>query len=144
MPCGITIVHRVIGAISKQIIAQNIIICSYFSIHIDKPPHFGVIVAALEIVEARLLIVEISTVAQRIESRNGIVRSELRRAPNVIGVGCNKIAASVVDANNIALQVYIIIVQCAVVQETVSRAGLIIQEKQRVLPFFRPSSLPSM
>ena len=102
------------------------------TIRIDKPSHCGIIVAALEIVEACLLIVEISTVAQGVESRNGIVGSELRRAPNIIGIRCNKIAASVVDADDITLQVYIIIVQCAVVQETVSCADRIIGDRSAV------------
>ena len=95
----------------------------------------------MEIVETRLLIVEISAVAQGVQSGKSIVRSELRRAPNIIGIGCNKIAASVVDADDITLQVYIIIVQCAVTQETVSRARLIIQEKQRFLSLFQTEQL---
>ena len=54
------------------------------------------------------------------------------------------IASLVIDANDIALQIDVVKIGRPVVDKTIDRIRLIIQEKQRVLPFFRPSRLPSM
>ena len=81
-------IHRIIHAISKHIVAQNIIAHNrYSAVRIDKPSHFGVIVAALEIVEACLLIVEISTIAQGVEGSQShvvVVRDRNGVAPHII------------------------------------------------------------
>lgn len=44
--------------------------CIYNPIRINEPPSFGVIIAGLEEVETKVGVVEVATVAERVQSAN--------------------------------------------------------------------------
>lgn len=81
---------------------------------VDKPADLGIIVAALEVIEARFSIVIIAAVAKGIELGDGrpdrsgtgaAVRHGKRSAPCVVGVFGGETAAAVDQRHNVALQV---------------------------------------
>ena len=66
-------IHRVIPAIRIRVMPENALAGGEEDIGGNEPADFGVIVPALEVVEAGFLIIDISTVAE------GIILSECGR-----------------------------------------------------------------
>ena len=73
MTAAITHIHRVIQAIRICVMPENALTCGEEDIGGNKPADFGVIVPALEVVEAGFLIIDIPTVTE------GIILSECGR-----------------------------------------------------------------
>ena len=66
-------IHRIIQAIRIRIMPENALAGGEEDIGGNEPADFGVIVPALEVVEARLFVIHISTVTE------GIILSECGR-----------------------------------------------------------------
>ena len=66
-------IHRIIQAIRIRVMPENALAGGEEDIGRDEPADFGVIVPALEVVEAGLLVIHISTVTE------GIILSECGR-----------------------------------------------------------------
>lgn len=66
---GGAVVDRIVRAVGKHIIAKQAIACGSVLGRIDKPGDYRVIIPALQIVEARLGIVIMPAVPQRIDVR---------------------------------------------------------------------------
>ena len=66
-------IHRIIQAIRIRVMPENALACGKEDIGGNKPADFGVIVPALEVVEAGFLIIDIPTVTE------GIILSECGR-----------------------------------------------------------------
>ena len=60
-------IYRAVQAIYEHIVADNALASSCITIRINEPTNGGIIVSALEVVEAGLLVVDIPTVAQRVD-----------------------------------------------------------------------------
>ena len=124
----VTLVHRVIFAISEHIGAQETGgVGGGVAVGVYEAAKLRVIVARLEIVEPRLGIVVITTVAQGIYLRERSAAAYYI-APRVVGVACDGAAAAVNDTNNVALCVEYVVVQRAVILHCQRLTALVIDE----------------
>ena len=99
---GVAVVDRIVGAVGKQIIANQTITCGSVLVRIDKPGDHRVIVPALQIVEARLGIVIIPTVPQRIDVRQATAGG-YELALGIVLIGGHRVAIDILNAGNVAL-----------------------------------------
>ena len=65
-------INRIIATISKNVVSNNILICTQYSVLVHKPLSRGVIVAGVEVVEPGFGIVAIAAVAEGIDHAYGI------------------------------------------------------------------------
>ena len=107
--------HRIIRTIRILIIAKQF--SAYFPTCIDKPTCHGIVIPTLQIVEARLSIVVVATVAEGVILGDLVVRgitiAALHRtadqiAPGVVVVLHDPVAEVIEDADNISLQVLLV------------------------------------
>ena len=104
-------------------------------IGIDKSIPMGCIIPASEVVQARFLIEDVTTIAERI-AHTQRVRERAGRAqrltPCIVLVFYNKIASAVKNADDVALEVMDVGIDCAI-EPRLCRAGLrIVEEVQLV------------
>ena len=88
-------------------------------IRIDKPSPGGVIIPAAEVVQARLGVVDVPAIAQRVRGAEGGGHGAVGghgRAPGVIGVGHHLSAAGIHKTGNVALGVLQVEIPVAVVR----------------------------
>ena len=71
MSVRIAHIHRVVQAIGKQVCAQNRSEI-YHPIRIDKPPHFRIIIPAVEVVQSRFGVIIVSAVTERVDCTESI------------------------------------------------------------------------
>jgi len=100
------------------------------TIRVNPPTDLRIIITAGYIIESRLLVVDIATVAEGVELCNGIVfgiiciicgnmdHSIQEITPSIIGVGNNTLALVVKDRHHIALQVRQVIIGRTLVGDT--------------------------
>ena len=103
-------------------------------IYIDKPTPPRVIVPALQIVQPRFCIVDISAVAQRVLFAEGCGQRPgggQQIAPCVVGVAHDARAAGIDEAGHVALRVLNIEIRCAVAVHG-QRAGRVVGEVQLI------------
>ena len=103
-------------------------------IYIDKPTPPRVIVPALQIVQPRFCIVDISAVAQRVLFAEGCGQRPgggQQIAPCVVGVAHDARAAGIDEAGHVALRVLDIEILCAVAVHG-QRAGRVVGEVQLI------------
>ena len=114
MPTWVTIHYRIITAISVEVIRLEISVCSevFDLVGIKEPAPFGVIVSALKIVEARLCIVIVASVSERVSFCHHLlgtcnVRAKLYRAvaPCVVNIVTDLSVSRVVQRYNVALKI---------------------------------------
>ena len=76
----------------------------------DESARFGVVITAVQIVEARLFVVVVPAITERVDRQN--IRATLREdvTPCVVLVFAEQIPARIIDADDIALQVLAVIV----------------------------------
>ena len=110
----IVIIGRIIATICIHIIAKEITVCiDVSSIYVQKSSPLRVIVSTLEIIESRLNIVVITTVAEGVIAiYNAVFQRRIAAdclygviAPRVIEVCTDLFAEFVVNCNDVALQV---------------------------------------
>jgi len=125
----------IVQAISKHIVAQEALSGGYKSISIDKSANFGIIIPALEVIEAGFGVVDIAAVAQGVVGAEGgskVAGGGKGFAPGIVGVADHCRAAAVEDGGYIALQVGGVVVGCAVVGDGYRGTAGIIAEVQRI------------
>ena len=96
-------------------------------IRIDKSAHRRVIIPAIEVIESRLLIVDISTIAQRVDVCQG-AHSGDDFTIGIVVIACNNRAAGVYDVHYVTLEVGHVVVHRAVVLHGIGQAAGIIEE----------------
>ena len=129
MPCRI---HKHDGIIPTIGIQVQSVVCSWFkivyTIRRDESARFGVVVAAVQVVEPRLRVVIVPTVAERVDLQN--FRADLRKqvAPGVVFVLPEKIPAGIVNPDDIALQVLAVEILLPVVFEIITDSRLVVNK----------------
>ena len=109
MTRAIAHIHWIVHAIAEKVIATNISTnTGYRIIRVDKAADSGVIIPALEIVQACFSVVEVPAVAEGVQLaqrvRHGAGGGQ-RIAPRVIGVRHHLCAAGVDQPGHVALRV---------------------------------------
>jgi len=87
---------------------------SCIAIRINEPADGGIIVSALEVIEASFLVVNIPTVAQRVDICQG-ARCGNDLAIGVVVVACDSVLAAIHNPHHVPLQVGDVIIRRAVV-----------------------------
>ena len=110
-------------------------------IRVNKPPHLGVIIAAVEVVESRLVVVVIATITNGVDDSDlGAVKDLLtvgirhrqQLAPRVVFVVGDHRAGGVDQADDVPLPVVQVIIPHTVELEAVHGAVLVVQIGQGV------------
>ena len=99
-------IYRIIPAISIKI--ESVIVCRikvFEAIRRDKSADFGIVVAAVQVVESGFRIVVVPAIAERVDIQD--LRADLRQkiAPRIIFVLPEQIPAGIVNSDDIPLQV---------------------------------------
>ena len=128
----ITLHDRIIQAISKNVIANNTALVEQY-IPIHKPPHFGVVVAGLEVIQPTLGIVIISSVPNGVDMGDVVcigdgvaacIGDQEQLAPGIVGVITNGAGVLVPQADDVTLQVvHIVIIILRGVAERIGDEG---------------------
>ena len=106
MPCRVKKHDRIVPAISIQVKA---VACFRFkivqAIRRDESADFGIIIAAVQVVESGFRIVVVPAVAERVDIQD--LRADLRQkvAPRIVFVQPEQVPAGIIDADDIALQI---------------------------------------
>ena len=98
-----------------------------FIVRIDKPSGFRVIVSALEVVESGFLVVDVPTVAQRVDACQSASSGD-DLAIGVIVVACDNVLAGVHNPHHVTLEVGDVIIRRAIVLHGIGQAAGIVEE----------------
>ena len=72
MSVRIAHIHRIVHTICEHIVTlYRTANTSYRAVRVDKPPHFGVIIPTIKVVQSRFGVVVISAVAQGVDRAEG-------------------------------------------------------------------------
>ena len=117
----------IIPAISIKI--ETVIVCRikvFEAIWRDESADFGIIVAAVQIVEPGLRIVVVPAVAERVDIQD--FRADLRQkvAPRIIFVLPEQVPAGIVNPDDIPLQVFAVEIFLFVVCEIITDSRLVV------------------
>ena len=87
---------------------ESVIVCRikvFEAIWRDKSADFGIIIAAVQVIESGFRIVVVPAVAERVDIQD--FRADLRQkvAPRIVFVQPEQIPAGIIDADDIALQI---------------------------------------
>ena len=126
--------YRVIPTVRKHIVPNNALPCGRIPIRIDKPTPPRVIIPALQIVQPRLCVVDVSSVAQGVLCAEGCCQragGAQRIAPCVVGIGHDARAAGADKAGHVALCVLDVEILRAVAVHG-QRAGRVVGKVQLV------------
>ena len=117
-------IHRVIEAVGKHIVAQYIFASSSNNaVCINPPTDLRIVITAGYIVESRLVVVEVATVAEGVEEAGGggigdgasvYVCNRKELSVFIVRISVNNSTGIIVEGNNIPLQVFGEIVGTAV------------------------------
>ena len=135
----------VITAICKRIVPQDSLARAAIAVGVQESPDDGVIISALQVIEAGFGIAVVATVAQGVEVGDGQV-AELGAgdvqevAPGVVGVFCDGFIGAVHQLDHVALGVEDVVVGTVVALRLVEVAphgqgvpGLVVGEVQHIL-----------
>ena len=126
--------YRIIPTVRKHIVPNNALPCGRIPIRIDKPTPPRVIIPALQIVQPRFRVVNVSAVAQGVLFAEGArhrAGGGQRIAPCVVGVGHDARAAGIDEAGHVALCVLDVEILRAVAVHG-QRAGRVVGEVQLI------------
>ena len=126
--------HKLPGYSHKHIVPNNALPCGRIPIRIDKSTPPRIIVPALQIIQPRFRVVDVSAVAQGVlfaEGGGQRAGGGQRIAPCVVGVGHDAGAAGADKAGHVALRVLDIEILRAVVIHG-QRAGRVVGEVQLI------------
>ena len=107
--------------------ANNALASCCIAIRIEEPTDGGIIVSALEIVEASFPVVDIPTVAQRVDICQS-ARCGNDFPVGVIVVACDSVLAAIHNPHHVPLQVGDVIIRRAVVLHGIGQAALIVEK----------------
>ena len=119
--------NRIIIAVCKHIASLYADIGRTIYVRINEPTNGGIIVSALEVVEAGLPVVDIPTVAQRVDicQRAGCGND---LAIGVVVVACDNVLAGVHNPHHVTLEVGDVIIRRAIVLHGIGQAAGIVEE----------------
>ena len=123
--------YRIIFTICKEVVANYSGICSDEPVGINKPAGFGIVVSGIEVVPAGVYIVIVRTITEGVLLSYGISKRTCygkNLTPSIVGVFNNYVTISVKNANNIALDVFLVIVCISSVVEACYTSRFIIDE----------------
>ena len=139
--------HRIISAIRKHIAPEQSLPGGNESVGIEEPPRRGIVISALQIIEPRLGVVIIPSVAEGIIIRARMVAFVVvgfrTVAPGVVGVRDELTARRVIDADDVALQVLLepigpkrawTVLRRAVEHSDRAPLGVVEEEEQMIAP----------
>ena len=109
-------------------------------IRIDKPTHRRVIIPAIEVVESRLLVVDVSAVPQGVQLRQCTGHGK-DVTPGVVGILRSTAAISTFQTHHIPLKVRDVVVDRAIAGHGQRHAVGIVAEIQNVVPNGHPHQL---
>lgn len=118
---------RIISTICEHIVSIQALASRGVIIGTDKSPHRRVIISTIEVVESRLLVVDISAIPQGVDVCQG-AHSGDDLAIGVIVIAGHHRTTGVHNAHHVALEVGDIIVHCAIVLHGVGCTIGIIEE----------------
>ena len=72
MSCGVNTVDGIVETVGEHVGANEALARGDVGIGVDEPTGFGVIVPTLQVVEARLVVVDVAAVAQGIERQGAV------------------------------------------------------------------------
>ena len=124
--------YRIIPTVRKHIVSNNALPCGRIPIRIDKPTPPRIIIPALQIIQPRFRVVDVSAVAQGVLfAEGGCQRAGCgqRVAPCVVGVAHNARAAGADKTGHVALRVLDVEILRAVAVHG-QRAGRVVGEVQ--------------
>ena len=119
--------NRIVQTISIQVKA---VACFRFkivqAIRRDESADFGIIIAAVQVVESGFRIVVVPAVAERVDIQD--LRADLRQkvAPRIVFVQPEQVPAGIIDADDIPLQVLAVEIFLSVVFEIITDARLVV------------------
>ena len=129
--CRIGKHHRIVVAVSEEIIPLQAAVCAEDGIRAEEPADGGVVVSAVEVVPSRFHVVVVPSVSERVDVGD-VVRVAghvVARAigdlenlpPSVVGVDCHDSAIRIQYPHHVALHILLIPVLCAVVLHSYNR-----------------------
>ena len=125
--------YRIISTVDKEVLRMDTTVINY-TVRIDKPTPPRVIVPALQIVQPRFRVVDVSAVAQGVlfaEGGGQRAGGGQRVAPCVVGVGHNARAAGGDETGHVALRVLDVEILRAVAVHG-QRAGRVVGKVQLI------------
>ena len=118
------------GIVSKiSIKIESVIVCRikvFEAIRRDESPDFGIVIAAVQVVESGFRIVVVPAVAERVDIQD--FRAGLRKkiAPRIVFVQPEQIPAGIIDADDIPLQILAVEIFLFVVCEIITDSRLVV------------------
>ena len=109
--------------------------CGGVDVGIDEPAHLRVVITAVQVIESRLGVVVVASVAEGVEiSRHpAVVVGDGAVAPGVVAVGRHELAGGRVhQSNNVALQVVDVVVHVAAVDHAHARSRAVVEKPANV------------
>ena len=101
-------INRIIATISKNIVSNNILICTQYSVLVHKPLSNRVVVSGVEVVEPGFGIIAIAAVAEGIERAYGVgfgAGDRQKLAPRAVFVVYHTLGIVVYYRYDVALRV---------------------------------------
>ena len=140
MSANISIPNGIVIAIDVQVESvglQERIVEYAHIIRRDEPARFGVVVTTVQVVEPRLFVVVVPTVAERVDREQ--FRTALRKdlTPRVVLVFPEQIPAMIADRYDVPLQVLAVIVLLSVVLKSRHARVIVIVMDDRAPALFR-------
>ena len=136
MSVCITVVNGIVVAVCKQILRSGTAVVDK-AVRADEPPELRIIIAAVEIIKARLGVVIVASVAEGVFVAHGVAGGvgDGAFAPGVVAVlGHNLSGSSPDNGNNIPLQVVEVVEQHGPVGKAHSLAGAVVEEAHNGIP----------
>ena len=130
-------INGVIPAIGEHMAACNALSCGNKSVRADKPPELRVIIAAVEIIKARLGIVIIPPVAEGVFVAHGVAGGvgDSAFAPGVVAVLSHDLPrGGPDDGDNIPLDIVEVVEQHGPVGKAHALAGAVVEEPHDRIP----------
>ena len=146
MSVCVAVVNGIVVAVCKQILRSGTAVVDK-AICADKPPELRVIVPAIQVIKARLGIVIVPPVAERIFVAHGVAGGvgDSAFAPGVVAVLSHDLPrGGPDDGNDIPLQVVEIVEQHGPVGKAHALAGAVVEEAHNRIPGFLRQNLAAV
>jgi len=141
---GVMVITGIVQTIRKHVIAQQTLAGRNEYVGVEEPAPFGGIIPALEIIQPGLLVIDVATIAQRIECAEGRCHGAADRqnlAPGIVIIADHDVACQIHDDQDIALQGGDVIVRHSVPNYNDRRPGCVIDEGERIAANGHPGQL---
>ena len=136
MSVCITVVNGIVVAVCKQILRSGTAVVDK-AVRADEPPELRVIIAAVEIIKARLGVVIVASVAEGVFVAHGVAGGvgDSAVAPGVVAVGGNDLAGGGPgDGDDIPLDIVEVVEQHGPVGKAHALAGAVVEEAHNGIP----------